>query len=309
MEWSDIRVFLAVARGGSLRAAARELALTQPTVLRRLRTLEAALDVLLFERTPDGHRLTDAGRDLMPLAESMAETAAAIDRRRAAYAEDTAGVVKIYAGEWGAAFLAERMGDFARNNPAIILELSETHSDPDLARREADLMVRHGLPERGDLLAVGLGTMQGTLYAARDYADATPESLDERRWKACNFVSFDAPHEYFSTMAWLTGKLGERSAQVRASRIHLQHAAIRAGAGIGILPCFLGDIDERLVRVAPAPVPALAADLWLLVHPDLRHVPRIRTVIDWLQKEFRRCAPALAGAPQSAPSSRPLAAE
>jgi DNA-binding transcriptional LysR family regulator len=82
---------------------------------------------------------------------------------------------------------------------------------------------------------------------------------------------------------------------VRASRISLQIEAIRAGAGLGILPCFVGDTDLALVRLTP-PIDELEADYWLLVHPDLRAVPRVRRVIDWLRTTFKETRPVLQGA-------------
>ena len=99
-------MFLAVAQTGSLRRAARALHLGQPTVVRHLRQLEQALTARLFERTPDGHRLTRWGQDLLPLAQSMADTATAIDRRGATFGEEAGGLVRVAAHEWAARFLA-----------------------------------------------------------------------------------------------------------------------------------------------------------------------------------------------------------
>src|SRR5262245_46157412 len=109
MQWDDLRVFLAVAQAGSLRRAAQALRLGQPTVVRHLRQLELALGARLFERRPDGHRLTPAGQDLLPMAHNMAEAATAIDRRRLAFSDDGGGLVRVAAGEWSARFLASRL--------------------------------------------------------------------------------------------------------------------------------------------------------------------------------------------------------
>jgi DNA-binding transcriptional LysR family regulator len=95
-------------------------------------------------------------------------------------------------------------------------------------------------------------------------------------------------------MAWLAERLGDRRPRVRASRFSLQLEAIRAGAGLGILPCFIGDADPGLVRLT-APVPDLTADFWLLVHRDMKDVPRVRRVIDGVREAFRRDAPMLQG--------------
>jgi DNA-binding transcriptional LysR family regulator len=294
MQWDDLRVFLALAQAGSLRRAARVLKLGQPTVVRHMKRLEQSVGTRLFERTKDGHRLTTAGQSLLPLAQGMADTATAIDRRRAALADGDDGVVRVASGEWCARFLAPRLAALVAAHPGLTIELAETHVDPDLDRREADLFVRHGLPARGDLVRVSLGTMAAAVYGAVSLVKKQPAARTEARWRACPWVAYDTPHEYFRTMAWLAERLGDRRPRVRASRFGLQLEAIRAGGGLGILPCFIGDADAGLVRLTP-PVEDLSADFWLLVHRDMKDVPRVRWVIDGIREVFRRDAAALKG--------------
>ena len=286
MHWDDLRVFLAVAQAGSLRRAARALRIGQPTIGRHVRELERSIGARLFERSPDGHRLTREGQDLLPMAQSMADAATAIDRRRAAFAGDAGGNVRVVAGEWVARFLAPRLAGLASAHDDLSVTLAESHLEPDLERREADVYIRHGLPARGRLLRTALGTMMPAIYGARAFVSAHPDATSERRWRRCAWVAYDAPHEYFRSMAWLAERLGDRAPRVRASRISLQLEAIRAGAGLGLLPCFVGDADSTLVRVMP-PIADLEADYWLLVHPDLRSVPRVRRVMDGIREAFK----------------------
>jgi DNA-binding transcriptional LysR family regulator len=298
MQWDDLRVFLAVAQAGSLRRAGRALGSGQPTVVRRLRQLEQSLGTRLFERTPDGHRLTPRGQDLLPLAQRMAEAATTIDRRRAAFGDEAPGVTRVAAGEWASWFLAPRLIALVRVHRDLTVELAETHNEVDLDRREADLWVRHGLPARGHLVRIGLGSMAAAIYGARDLVEAQPAARTDARWRACPWVAYDAPHEYFRTMAWLAERIGDRRPRVRASRFALQLEAIRSGAGLGILPCFVGDGDPGLVRLT-SPMAELAADQWLLVHPDLRGASRVRLLIEGIRAVFREERPALAGRPTS----------
>jgi DNA-binding transcriptional LysR family regulator len=295
VQWDDVRVFLAVAQAGSLRRAARALRIGQPTVARRVRQLEKSLGARLFERTPDGHRLTPQGNDLLPLAQSMAEAAATIDRRRAAFGDDAGGAVRVVAGEWVSRFLAPRLAALAETHADLTVSLAESHLDPDLDRREADVFIRHGLPARGHLVRVGLGTMAAAIYGATRFVAANPAARTDGRWRRCAWVAYDPPHEYFRSMAWLAARLGDRPPRVRASRISLQLEAIRAGAGLGILPCIIGDVDPTLVRLTGR-IDELTADYWLLVHPDLRAVPRVRRVTDWIRGVFKQNHAALQGA-------------
>jgi DNA-binding transcriptional LysR family regulator len=303
VHWDDLRVFLAVAQAGSLRRAARALRLGQPTLIRHLRQLEQSLGTRLFERTPDGHRLTKWGEHLLPMAQSMADTATAIDRQRMTFGDDAGGVVRVAAGEWVSRFLAPHLATAASLHGDLIVELDENHREPDLDRREADLYVRHGLPARGHLIRTGLGTIAAAIYGAKTLVAAQPAARTEARWRSCSWVAYDAPHEYFRSMAWLMEQLGDRRPRVRASRFSLQVEAIRAGAGLGILPCFVGDADPLLSRLTP-PIAELGADYWLVVHPDLRTVPRVRLLIDWVRAAFRDGRPALQGRISRASPSR-----
>jgi DNA-binding transcriptional LysR family regulator len=200
----------------------------------------------------------------------------------------------VVANEWAARFLAPRLGDLASSHEDLTVELAESHNDPDLDRREADLFVRHGLPARGHLVRVGLGAMAAAIYGAETYVAANAAAKTEHRWHRCAWVAFDSPHEYFRTMTWLAARLGDRPPRVRASRVALQLEAIRAGAGLGILPCVVGDDDPSLVRVT-SPIEEIEHDYWLLVHPDLRAVPRVRRVTDWIRTTFKESRPALLG--------------
>jgi DNA-binding transcriptional LysR family regulator len=294
VQWDDLRVFLAVAQTGSLRRAARVLHLGQPTVVRHLRQLEQALKARLFERSPDGHRLTRWGQDLLPMAQSMADTATAIDRRGATFGDEAGGLVRVAAHEWAARFLAPRLAELADAHRDLTVELAETHLEPDLERREADLFVRHGLPSRGRLVRVGLGAMATAVYGTSRLADAQASARTESRWRECPWVAYDTPHEYFRSMAWLTERVGDRRPRVRANRVALQLEAVRAGAGLGLLPCFVGDAEPELVRLS-APIDELAIDYWLLSHPDLKTVGRVRRVSDWIRATFREARPELQG--------------
>jgi DNA-binding transcriptional LysR family regulator len=228
------------------------------------------------------------------MAERVADAVTTIDRRRMAFGDDAGGMVRLATGEWVARFLAPRLGALNSAHRDLSVELVETHIEPDLDRREADLFVRHGLPARGHLVRTGLGTIAAAIYGAASLVEAHPAARTDARWRACPWVAYDAPHEYFRSMAFLLAHLGDLRPRIRANRFSLQVEAIRAGAGLGILPCFVGDADPALVRLT-APIAELGADYCLLVHPDLRTVPRVRRLIDWIRMAFKEARPTLQG--------------
>src|SRR5262245_59560112 len=153
MDWDDVRVFLAIVRQGSMRAAGRALGLSQPTIARRLAAFEAGLSgALLFDRLPEGLRLNAAGARLVTAAESVESAMLLLERRRAAASTGLRGTVRVSTGECAAGFLARCLSGTgaATLPPGITLELVESRQTANLARREADMALRHQPPESGD---------------------------------------------------------------------------------------------------------------------------------------------------------------
>ncbi len=292
MNWDDIRIFLAVARHGSLRAAGRALGLSQPTVGRRLATFEETFGgPALFDRLPDGLRLNAAGEALVAAAERLETAALALERRRAAASPTLNGTVRVSVGEWAAGFLPGHLaGADGIGLPAgITLELVESPQTANLARRDADLALRHGVPEAGNLFVAKVGAIAGALYRRRD--GGAPAVRHGERW-----ITYTEEQGHYASARWLDQQIGEWGGRVvlRAASLSMRMDAIRAGVGIGLLPCYAGDGDPVLERVTD-PVPELAADYWVIVHRDLRRAACVRAVIGWIRQIFEQRRDELAG--------------
>ncbi|HXO02135.1 MAG TPA: LysR family transcriptional regulator [Stellaceae bacterium] len=287
MDWDDVRVFLAVARHGSLRAAGRALGLSQPTIGRRLSTFEATFGgPTLFDRLPEGLRLNAAGEQLIPAAESVERAALMLERRRAAASPTLSGTVRVSVGEWAAGFLARCLSDAGPTAlpPGITLELVESRQTANLARREADLAVRHHPPESGDLYVAKVGTFACAVYRRR--------GSNSDAW-----VTYTEEQAHYATARWVQQQIEKTGGAValRASNVTMQLAAIRAGSGQGVLPCYAADDDPLLERLTP-PVSEIAAEYSVIVHRDLRRAVCVRAVIDWVRRAFVEQRDALAGA-------------
>lgn len=289
LDWDNVRVFLAVARHGSLRAAGRAIGLSQPTIGRRLAAFEATFGgPTLFDRLPEGLRLNAAGEQLIAAAESVERAALMLERRRAAASPALSGTVRVSVGEWAAAFLARCLSGPGTPLPSgITLELVESRQTANLARREADLAVRHHPPESGDLYVAKVGTFGCAVYRRR--------RADGDAW-----VTYTEEQAHYPTARWVQRQIDAADGIValRASNVTLQLAAIRAGSGRGVLPCFVGDEDPLLERLTP-PVPEIAAHYSVIVHRDLRRAVCVRAVIDWVKAVFNEQRDALAGVRQS----------
>src|SRR4029077_548817 len=282
----------------SLRAAGRALGLSQPTVGRRLASFEATFGgPTLFDRLPEGLRLNAAGEALIAVAEELESAALALERRRPATSPALSGTVRVSVGEWAPIFLAHYLaGTSGAGLPlGITLELVETQQTANLARREADLALRHHPPEGGELYITKAGVFACAVYRQN--------GADGAAW-----VTYTEEQAHYPTARWVQERLRQTRGAValRASNMPMQLAAIRAGAGRGVLPCFIGDADPLLERLTP-PVPEIAAEYWIIVHRDLRRAACVRAVIDWIRHLFDERQHELAGT--GARLTSPLAAE
>jgi DNA-binding transcriptional LysR family regulator len=299
LNWDDMRVFLAVARDGSLSAAARHLKVTQPTVGRRLTQLEETLSARLFDRLPDGFVLTAAGAELRPIAEEMENAAEALERRKPTLADQVSGTVRLSVFETPAQFLTEHLSEVREKLPEIEIELSMAHINANLSKREADLVVRACLPESPELIVRKLGTLSYAVYGSENYVENHPSARGQGRYSACTWVSFDDDHTYFPGHTWLRENLNNRPAAVRVNNGLVLHDAVRKGAGLGVLPCFAGDADPSLVRLTP-PLNGIESDMHIIVHPDLRQLPNVRAVMDEVIRLFKQETARLSGRAQIA---------
>jgi len=281
--WDDLRVFLALAREGNLTAAARRLDVSHPTVARRIKALEAAIGGRLFDRLPDRFALTAAGEELLADAQAMEQAAESIHRRSAGLGDTAHGTVRLSAGEAMTAFVAHHLPRLRRNLQCVEFELVASHMLANLSRREADLLIREQVPDLASIVARRLGRVAYAVYGAAELAiaDPSPGALRRMPW-----VGFDDDHNYMPGQSWLLDLLDGARPAVRVNNWLVLHEAARTGTGLAVLPCYLGDGDPALRRVGPV-LEEVAADQWLLVHRDLRALPRVRAVMDALIELFR----------------------
>jgi len=287
MDWDDVRVFLAVAREGSMRAAGRALGLSQPTIARRLAAFEAASGgQTLFDRLPEGLHLNAAGEQLVPAAESVEDAMLTLERRRAAASPVLSGTVRVSTGECAAGFLARCLsGSTTTALPSgITLELVASRETANLARREADLALLHQPPESGDFYVSKLGTFACAIYRRR--------GADTDAW-----VTYTEEQSHYAPARWVQRQVEETENVIalRASSMLMHLEAIRAGTGRGVLPCYVGDGHPLLERLTP-PISELAAEYWIIVHRDLRRAACVRAVMDWVRQVFAEQRELIAGA-------------
>ena len=283
--WDLYQSFLAVASEGSLSAAARVLGLTQPSLGRHVRQLEAMLGVALFTRSPQGLALTDVGAELAEHARGMAAASAALQRAASGSRQAVRGVVRITCSEViGGEVLPAILTDLRRQHPGIVVELSLSDAAEDLLRKDADIAVRMLRPSQAALGARRVGAIGIGLYAHRRYlkAHGPPRTLADLSRHA--LIGFDRETPALRAMR---GRVpgGEVYARehfaLRSDSPLAQLAALRAGYGIGACQRALARRSRQLVPVLPEAF-ALDLETWLVMHEDLRANRRVRLVYDHL---------------------------
>ena len=284
MKWDDLRVFLALARMGTLSAAARSIELDATTVGRRIARLETALAVTLFEHGPAGQTLTEGGNRLLAHAEAMEASARSVQQQ----AESEAGIggtIRISVSEgFGSGFMAPRLVAFAGAYPKVAIDLIASTGFLNPSRREADIAIMLARPRGGPLIAGKLTDYHLGVYASEPYlaANGPIRSVDAlARQRLVGYV----PDLIYAPELRYLAEVDERlEAAVRSSSITAQARLIASGAGCGILPCFLAETTPGLVRLLREEV-AIKRSFWLVVHRDMRRVARIETFIAWLRED------------------------
>ncbi|MFD2204509.1 LysR family transcriptional regulator [Kiloniella antarctica] len=281
-DWDDIRVFLAVYETRSFSGAARGLGLSQPTVGRRVKSLEEALNNRLFERLSEGLSPTESGVMLASKAFPMAEAAEVLNRQSALLSAESVGTVRISMNEQAGMLLSGHVAKIRETLPGIELELITTHVEASLSRREADLLIRFCKPKQGNLYAQKLTEMPFAVFASIDSNVATmkeKEELDD--WlsrKDHPWIGWDEEHSYQPDAAWMKAMLKSVTPVIRINHAMMMQTLLQKNLGIGLLPSQAGDTDPLLKRLTPD-IQGLLANLYLIVHGDLRFVPAIRSVM------------------------------
>jgi DNA-binding transcriptional LysR family regulator len=288
LDWDDLRFFLAVARGGSLSAAARALGVAQPTVGRRIAAFEAQLGARLFVTTPGGTAMTRPAERLLQHAARMEGDALAVERTARGRDVGLAGRVTVTASEW----LIDRvigplLGAFAERHPGLEIDLVGEARPLNLVRREADIAVRPARFEHQELVELAVGTVRFALYASAQYL--------ARRGRP-DFARQGEGHVLIAMSEWMTRVpdvelfarvAGLAHVTARANgRLAMASLAL-AGAGLAVLPRLVGDGTLGLVRVA-TPLPDPERGLWMASHRDARGVVRMKRVLAFLRDGLRR---------------------
>jgi DNA-binding transcriptional LysR family regulator len=292
LPWNDLQDFLAVARAGQIARAASQLGVDATTVGRRLRRLEARLGRTLFEQTREGQVLTEAGETLLAQVEAMQRAADRIDTRPESGA--LSGLLRVSVSEgFGTWLVAEHLHEFAARHPGLTIDLVASSGFLSPSKREADIAVLLARPAQGPVVASKLADYALHLYASAHYIAAHGEPTPATLAREHRLIGYIPDLLYSPELRYLREVDADLAPQLRSSSINAQARLIASGAGVGVLPHFIGGVDPLLVRVMPDVT--IARAFWLVTHRDTRQLRRVRAFRAWLVELVTRHRARLTG--------------
>jgi len=287
LDWNLLRSFLAVAETGSLTGAGRKLGASQPTLGRHIAELEAEVGFSLFHRTVRGQELTETGGAFLTEVEKMRDAADTLARRIAGATDQLSGTVRITASVViGTLVLPTIVARLRKEHPELEVEIVATDGVDNLLRRDADIAIRMAKPTQIDLVATHLGDIPIVAGASKSYLGSRgrPEKITDILDH--DILGMDRDDAILRGFAAMGVAVGREFFKFRSDNHLVLWEAIKAGAGIGFAQAPLIAREPEIDVLLPdLPLPPLS--VWLTVHRDIRHAPRIRLVHDHLSVGLR----------------------
>lgn len=294
VSWDELRVALALHEAGTVRVAGRALGVDKATVSRRLAALEEQLGVRVFDRRADGFALTARGARVIDAARRMGVEAASLG----ADLSDESGAPRVTVRITAPVFFScdiviPALPRFVRENPGVEIAFVAATAVLNLARREAEVAVRNVRPSHHlSMSSRRAGELGSALYGTRAALGRRRPPRTEAEVLALPFVGYERVVSYVRAFDWLE-RVPERQVRARCNDTLALAAAVRAGVGVGVLPCVVGDRDPRLTRIEAAGKGVEV--IWLVTPTELRRTRGVRAVMDFLVAVFRESAAALLG--------------
>jgi len=279
LSWDDLQVFLAVVQHGSIPAAARALGVNHSTVLRRIGSLEDALSTRLFDRLPSGYALTSSGNEIAERLAGISEQIDGAQRQLMGVDVEIKGVIRLTSTDTLVhGMLMPLIVGFQERHPGVQVQIVVNNSFLSLTKREADVAIRGSNRPPENLVGRRVGDIQVAPYASRAYLQAAGRKtkLQDHAW-----VAPDESLSHLEQAKWLARTVPVERIALRVDSLVGMVDAVEHGAGVGLLLCPLAQARPALVQLEP-PDARLDTQIWILTHPDLKQVARIRAFTQFM---------------------------
>ncbi|WP_419905396.1 LysR family transcriptional regulator [Kiloniella sp.] len=286
--WRDLRTVLAVAQTGSLSAAARQLGISHATVFRHVNQIEVKLEVKLFERNREGYSLTPAGEEITELASKFDRDLVVLERKLLGQEIQPRGLVRITTTDTLLInFLSPIFADLQKCYPDIELEINCSNELVNLNRRDAEIAIRPSKASPDNMVGRKISNLSVGIYGTvKDHSNLLDDAGKLRNFallKSLNWIGPDESLAHLHIYKWLQRHELYPRVRTRHNSLLAVADAVRNGGGVAILPCFMAAIDPTLLALK-RPLEDFDNEVWILTHPDLRNVGRIRVCMDFLNK-------------------------
>jgi DNA-binding transcriptional LysR family regulator len=293
MDWDYLRYIRALAIGGTLAKAGELLGVHQTTVLRRLDQMEESMGVQFFERSRDGLQLTPVGETAFREADRLAIEMENLERKLVG--QDSAPVGKVRLAAEDAimnALLSPILAELVREFPDIELETLTDNDVANLSHREADLTLRPENKPQATLEGERIAAIESAVYGSARYCRRHRNMDIENHPEGCLWILPDETFSHLATGRWYRKHLKNVTSLIRCNSLQSMHALAKAGAGLAVLPCYLGEGTRELRRLSD-PLEGESVDLWLHVNQDTQQMARVRIVMEYLVERLQALEPQL----------------
>ncbi|WP_417531079.1 LysR family transcriptional regulator [Marinobacter lipolyticus] len=282
MDWDYLRYIHALAIGGTLAKAGEILGVHQTTVLRRLDQMEESLGVQFFERNRDGLQLTPVGETAFREAARLSTEMENLERKLVGQDSAPVGKVRLAAEDpMMNELLSPILAELVREFPDIELEVLTDNDVANLSHREADLTLRPENKPQATLEGERIAAIESAVYGSARYCRRNRNMDVENQPEGCIWILPDETFSHLATGRWYRKHLKNVSSVIRCNSLQSMHALARAGAGLAVLPCYLGESTRELRRLSD-PLEGESVDLWLHVNQDTQQMARVRIVMEYL---------------------------
>lgn len=281
--WDEIRTAYQVARLGTVSGAAEVLGVHHATVIRHIDALETRLGAKLFQRHARGYTATEAGRELLEVAQGASDRFDQLASRIKGQNEEVSGELVVTAISGIPRLLTPAVVAFGMLHPKLVIRFLTDMRLFRLSSGEAHVAIRAGArPEDADYVVQKFTQIRIALYAAKTYAAAHGLPRDESELIRHRFVGADDHQARAPFYQWLRQTHPEANIPFRVSESAAAEAAVRAGAGLGFLSACDAGTDPDLVEVLP-PRPEWSTPLWLVTHVDLHRTLKVQKLLAHLK--------------------------
>jgi len=286
-DWNDLRHFLAVARHGSTIQAAKALEVNQSTVQRRIAEFERQLGRRLFERRPEGYRLTRLGEELRPIAERVETDITDFARHAASSDTELVGTIRVTCPETAGYRMIKSplLEAFHQRYPGLRVELVMVDRILDLAKGEADIAFRTAAPQDDALVARKIAEVPWAVFASRSYVErrGAPKTLEDIAKH--DVIQFDGPIADHAIARWMKSIAPGARVAARCTSTPALVLAVKSGAGLSALPIIAVELEPDLIRLFDS-IPKLTLPFYLIIHRDMQRTPRVRAFCDFVTSEI-----------------------